>query len=289
LARVAYRGERVDIGGRALRIVRAGPAASDHPLVVCEHGAFGCAADWAVVQEKLAAKGLRSLAYDRAGLGHSDAGPGPRDGRAINDDLEGLLARLGETGPILLAGHSMGGLMVRLFALERTAEIAGLVLVDAVTPDALSLPGAPPAIRSFGRLLAAVSHGARFGLMVPVSFVTGNLIGLPGAAGQEKRRIHASAPHARGAAAEVAEWPATSLMAGAAELPAELPVAVVTAGAPQLRAALKAIQEKPANHSRRGYVEHVTESNHATVLGPRFADAIVRAVEHVLAAPAAVV
>ena len=52
-----YRGEKVDIGGRSLRIVRAGPAASDQPLIVCEHGAFGCAADWAVVQEKLAARG----------------------------------------------------------------------------------------------------------------------------------------------------------------------------------------------------------------------------------------
>src|SRR5262245_48192164 len=129
------RGERVDIGGRSLRVVRAGPSEGG-PLVVCEHGAFGCAADWAVVQEKLSQRGLRSLAYDRAGLGHSDAGPGPRDGRAINDDLEAMLDRLGERGPLLLAGHSMGGLMVRLFALERPQPVLGLVLVDPVTPDA---------------------------------------------------------------------------------------------------------------------------------------------------------
>jgi pimeloyl-ACP methyl ester carboxylesterase len=286
VARIAYRGTRIDIGGRALRVVRAGPdaAARKGPLVVCEHGAFGCAADWAVVQEKLAAKGLASLAYDRAGLGHSDPGPEPRDGRAINDDLEALLDKLGEDGPILLCGHSMGGLMVRLFVLERTRPVVGLVLVDAVMPEVLSLPGGPPAIQTFGRMLQFASKAARLGLMVPVSYVSGNLIGLTGEAGAEKRRIHASAPHARGAAAEVAEWPATSRMAGAAELPHDLPVAVVTAGAPQLRAALKAIQEKPAKVSRHGYVEHVTQSNHASVLGPRFADAIVRGVEHVLAA-----
>lgn len=278
---MAYRGERVDIGGRSLRIVRAGPA-SGGPLVVLEHGAFGCAADWAVVQDKLAAHGLRSLAYDRAGLGHSDPGPEPRDGRAINDDLEALLAAVGEGGPILMAGHSMGGLMVRLFALERERPVLGLVLVDAITPDVLSLPGGPAAVRSFGRLLQAATHAARLGLMVPVSLITGNLIGLPGEAGLEKRRIHASAPHAHGAAAEVAQWPATSRLAGSAELAADMPVAVVTAGPMQGRGPIKKVQSAPAQHSRHGYVEHVTASNHATLLGPRYADAIVRGVEHVL-------
>lgn len=283
MGRIAYRGDRIDIGGRSLRVVRAGPA-SGGPLVVCEHGAFGCAADWAVVQEKLSARGLRSLAYDRAGLGHSDPGPEPRDGRAINDDLEALLAALGETGPILLVGHSMGGLMVRLFALERTHALLGLVLVDAVTPEALTLPGGPTAVRAFGRVLQLVSHGARVGLMHPVSLVSGNMIGLPGAAGAEKRRIHASAPHAHGAAAEVMQWPATSRMAGAADLAADIPISVVTAGDGKARARIKAIQEGPANRSRSGYIEHVTASNHANLLGPRFAEAILRGIDHALAA-----
>ncbi len=284
LARPGYRGEQVDIGGRGLRVVRAGPQTSDHPLIVCEHGAFGCGSDWAVVQDKLAARGLRSIAYDRAGIGHSAAGPAPRDGRAINDDLEALLGKLGETGPVVLAGHSMGGLMVRLFALERERVLAGLVLVDAVTPDALSLPGGPLAIRGFGALLQAAGVGARAGLMVPVSWASGNLIGLTGEAGREKRRIHASASQARGAAAEVISWPDTSRMAGAIDLPVDLPVAVVTAGLAQARGPIKAMQETPARRSKHGYIEHVTAATHANLLGPRYADAIVRGVDHVLQA-----
>ncbi|HET6970057.1 MAG TPA: alpha/beta hydrolase, partial [Phenylobacterium sp.] len=216
----------------------------------------------------------------------SDPGPEPRDGRAINDDLETLLRSLGETGPIALVGHSMGGLMVRLYALEREWPVAGLVLVDAVVPEVLSLPGAERGVRGFGRMLQAVSAGAKLGFMVPISFVSGNLIGLPGAAGAEKRRIHASAPHAHGAAAEVVQWPATSRLAGAAELPTDLPVAVVTAGPVRGRAPVKHIQAAPAARSRFGYVEHVAGSNHATLLGPRYADAILRGVEHVLSAAA---
>ncbi|ODT89261.1 alpha/beta fold hydrolase [Phenylobacterium sp. SCN 70-31] len=278
------RGELVDIGGRRLRVVRAGPTGGAHPLIVCEHGAFGCASDWAVVQEKLAVRGLRSLAYDRAGLGHSDPGPAPRDGRAINDDLEALLAAVGEAGPVVLAGHSMGGLMVRLFVLERTFPVAGLVLADAVTPDVFSLPGGPQAIRGFGRLLQLTSHAAKFGVMVPISLINGNLIGLPRPVAGEKRRIHASASHAHAAAAEVMSWPETSRMAGAADLPRDLPVAVVTAGPHRGREALKAIQEKAARHARRGHIEHVAPASHANLLGPRHADAVVRGVEFALQA-----
>lgn len=277
------RGDLIDIGGRRLRAVRAGPAAPA-PLVVCEHGAFGCAADWAVVQERLAAKGLRSVAYDRAGMGHSEPGPPPRDGRAANADLAALLAALGETGPFVLAGHSMGGLSSRLFALSHPDRVSGLVLVDAVTPDALELPGAPVAIAAFGQLLKLAAVAGRFGLMVPVSLLTGNLIGLTGEAKPEKRKIHASPVHARWAAEEVLMWPTTAALAGAAELPEDLPVAVVTAGAAHTRKPLKAIQETPARRSRFGHIDHVAGCNHANLLGPRYADAIVRGVEHVLAA-----
>lgn len=278
---MAFRGQRVDIGGRSLRIVRDGPA-TDRPLVVLEHGAFGCASDWAVVQEKLTALGLRSLAYDRAGLGHSDPGPGPRDGAQINRDLDALLLKLGEAGPLLLAGHSMGGLMVRLFALTRPDRVVGLVLVDAVTPDVIDLPGVRGGIQGFGGLLQVASVAGRLGLMTPVSYISGNLIGLSGEAARDKRRIHASAPHAAAAAAEVRSWPATSALAGASDLAPDLPVAVVTAGAFQAANPIKRAQETPARRSRLGHIEHVAGAGHANLLGPRHADAVVRGVRHAL-------
>ncbi|MET0273385.1 MAG: alpha/beta hydrolase [Phenylobacterium sp.] len=279
------RGELIDVGGRSLRVVRAGPA-GDGPTIILEHGAFGCAADWAVVQERLASKGLRSLAYDRAGLGHSDPGPRPRDGHAIVADLDALLRALGEAGPFVLVGHSMGGLMVRLFALTHPDKVVGVVLVDAMTPDVIGLRAGAQAIAAFGRALRVAEVGARFGLMRPVSLISGNLIGLTGEAAVEKRRIHASAPHARGSADEVASWPQTSEQAGGGDFPIELPIAVVTAGAERNKPWLKALQTRPAQASNHGHVEHVAGSTHASLLGRRFADPIVRGVEHVLKAAA---
>jgi pimeloyl-ACP methyl ester carboxylesterase len=278
------RGELVDVGGRRLRIVRAGPANSPRPTIILEHGAFGCATDWAVVQERLAAKGLASIAYDRAGLGHSDPGPTPRDGRAIVADLTALLDALGETGPVVLVGHSMGGLMVRLFTLTHPERVLGVVLVDAVTPEVMASAIGAGAVKTFGRLMRLASHGARFGMLRPVAVFVGDRILLHPEASAEKRRIWGSPSHAHWSSEEVAQWPTTSDQAAAKEFPAPLPIAVVTAGGENTATALKDIQMLPAVASQRGYIEHVPRATHASLLGRKHADPIVRGVEHVLAA-----
>ena len=279
--RTLPRGEMVDVGGRRLRMLRAG-GKSDRPTIVLEHGAFGCASDWAVVQEKLAAKGLASLAYDRAGLGHSDPGPKPRDGDAIVCDLASLLRELDEAGPFVLTGHSMGGLMVRLYALTHPDRVLGVVMVDAVTPDVINHPVGGKGVDAFSRILGWTSEGAKYGMMRPLAAVAGDRIGLPPAASAEKRHIYGLASHAHWAAEEVSRWRATSDQAGAADFPPAMPVAVVTAGA-QTITALKEIQSVPAVASQNGYIEHVAGAGHANLLGLRFADPIVRGVEHVLA------
>jgi pimeloyl-ACP methyl ester carboxylesterase len=281
--RTAPRGDFVDIGGRSLRVVRAGPGASARPTILLEHGAFGCASDWQVVQDRLAAKGLNSLAYDRAGLGHSDPGPKPRDGRAIVADLSALLEAVGESQSVVLVGHSMGGLMVRLFALTYPKQVLGLVLVDAVTPEVMASKVGAHAVRAFARVLRLSAVTAGLGLHRPLALVAGDRIRLGREASAEKRRIWGSASHARWSSAEVDEWPATSDQAKARDLPARMPVAVVTAGGAETATVLKEIQMIPAIASRSGYIEHVPGATHASLLGRNHADPIVRGVEHVLA------
>jgi pimeloyl-ACP methyl ester carboxylesterase len=255
---------------------------------VCSSDLFGLSADWGAVQARLAARGVRSCAYDRAGLGRSDPGPKPRDGHAIVADLEKLLAASGEPGPYIYVGHSMAGIHARLFAGRNPDSIAGLVLVDAATPEAAEIPLARTWIGRFGRASTLAGWSASTGLFKPLAPFMGDRIGLPPEAAADKRRAFGSGVHNRWAADEVGQWLTASKQAAA--LPGydpDWPVAVVTAGPFAGREAWKTVQMAPAKASRTGYVVHVDGAGHATLLGEGFADEIVKAVLFVRDAAAA--
>jgi pimeloyl-ACP methyl ester carboxylesterase len=283
---VPSRGRMVEIGdGRQMRYVAAGPTSSMRPLVVLEAGSFGFSADWAAVQDRLAADGARSLAYDRAGLGVSDPGPEPRDSAAIVSDLERLLAALDEPGPYLVCGHSMAGMHVRLFAARNAANVCGLVLVDATTPEAMDNSTAVQFVGHFNNLSKFAAWGAQVGLARPLAGAMGDAIGLPALAKEEKRRAFGDPIHNQWAAAEVAAWHDDARQARAAgALAPDLPVAVVLTGDGRTPNARHSIQTAPAEASRRGFVIHVPGANHASLLGQRFASHIVRAILSVEAA-----
>jgi pimeloyl-ACP methyl ester carboxylesterase len=284
---LAMRGELVDIGGRRLHLICEGPK-EPAPTVLLEAGAFGFSADWGVVQDRLAAQGLRVCAYDRAGLGLSDPGPAPRDGLAVVGDLEKLLKAAHEDGPYVLVGHSMAGLYLRLFANRNPHEVAGLVMVDAATPESAEAPRVRKVIAAFVRASQWASLGAQAGLYAPLAGTWfGDKIGLTPQASAEKRRAFASPRHNRWAAAEVREWMTTASQARATgPLDPDWPIAVVTAGSGHDHAGWTEAQTAPARGSRYGYEDHVTSAGHATLLGVKHADAVVRAVDHVLRAVA---
>ncbi|MGH7024952.1 MAG: alpha/beta fold hydrolase [Caulobacteraceae bacterium] len=277
------RGTLLDIGGRRLHVVRAGLERSARPLVLLEAGAFGFSADWAVVQARLAARGHASIAYDRAGLGRSDPGPQPRDGAAIGADVEALLDLVARSGPLILCGHSMAGLHVHRLALRRRERIAGLVLVDATTPQSMRSKFVSVAIGQFASLSRLAAWGAGAGLLKPLAGTPlADRIGLDGEIADEKRWAFADARHNAAAAAEVREWPAAARQAlEAGELDPSWPVAVILAGPADARSGLKALQMAPARASRHGMIENVAEANHASLLAGTHADVIVRGVEHV--------
>ncbi len=124
-------GELVDIGGYRLHITCTG---SGSPTVVIDAGWGDWSTAWGFVQPAVA-KTTRVCTYDRAGTGWSDAGPLPRDATQFAKELHTLLQNAHIPGPYVLAGHSLGGLPVRVFAGTYPAEVAGVVLIDSMTPQ----------------------------------------------------------------------------------------------------------------------------------------------------------
>lgn len=104
------------------------------PLVVLEPALGSSSPEWWPLQERLAAH-VATLSYDRAGYGRSDAGPFPRTSRQIAGELAALLDAQGISAPVILVGHSQGGLYARHFAQIFPHRVAGAVFLDPVSPE----------------------------------------------------------------------------------------------------------------------------------------------------------
>lgn len=111
------------------------------PAVVMEAAASAPWALWRKVQPELS-RITQVCSYDRAGHGWSDPRKGPRDAETIVQELHSLLDKAGVKRPLVLAGHSAGGLYVREYAREFPGEVAGIALIESSSPRQIDeLPG----------------------------------------------------------------------------------------------------------------------------------------------------
>ena len=128
-------------------------------IVIIVHGYAEYAARYAHVAEHLTALGAAVYAEDHMGHGHSDG-----EQALITDfgDVVADVRRLYEiaTGehpgaPVVMIGHSMGGLLTSRFAQTYPNDLAGIGLLGAVIGDwtwareALAAPELPPATTDF--------------------------------------------------------------------------------------------------------------------------------------------
>ena len=105
------------------------PSPSGAPAVLLLHGLGATGASWTLQFPALAEAGFRPLAPDAPGFGAS-----PYDGRGwtirrVAEQMAALLEELG-TGPVHIAGLSMGGVIAQQFALDFPALTRKLVLVN---------------------------------------------------------------------------------------------------------------------------------------------------------------
>jgi pimeloyl-ACP methyl ester carboxylesterase len=129
-------GQMVDVGGYRLHINCTG---SGSPTVIIDAGWGDWSLAWSGVQAEVA-KTTQVCTYDRAGMGYSEAGPLPRNAEQIAAELHTLLEQANIAGPYVMAGHSLGGLPVRVFVHNYPAEVAGVVLLDSMSPRQMTQP-----------------------------------------------------------------------------------------------------------------------------------------------------
>lgn len=118
----------VGVGNHKLFISEKGDRKAKF-IIVFESGAGGGSQDWDRVIAMLPSE-IRTVAYDRAGVGKSEKGPLPQTMAQNVFELHQLLKAASIKGPIILVGQSIGGLIVRLYTQQYGEDIAGLVLVD---------------------------------------------------------------------------------------------------------------------------------------------------------------
>jgi pimeloyl-ACP methyl ester carboxylesterase len=133
----------------------------DAPTLVLTHGAGANGSSWYYLLRDLAAR-FRLVVWDLPGLGHS-RGPRNHDYSLEKHarDLEAVLDIAGE--PVVLAGHSMGGMVLltfcRLFPERLRAQVAGLALIDTSPTNPVRTTTASGLLRALQRpLLEPLLH-----------------------------------------------------------------------------------------------------------------------------------
>jgi pimeloyl-ACP methyl ester carboxylesterase len=102
--------------------------------VVFEAGFGNDSTVWAGIEPRVRAMGVRTLVYDRAGLGRSVIDT--EAPYSLDNDvrlLREVLARCAVDGPVVFVAHSYGG-AIALKAAQGDGRFKGLVLLDALVP-----------------------------------------------------------------------------------------------------------------------------------------------------------
>lgn len=129
----------IDVDGIPISYLTAGDGG---PLVLLLHGTYWSRV-WQPVLDDIAAAGLRPVAVDFPGFGHSGG-----ELTVAEASIPGLAAWLvrfldamGNKGPAMVAGHDIGGGVAQYLMISRVVRVPRLALVNAVMYDSWPVPG----------------------------------------------------------------------------------------------------------------------------------------------------
>lgn len=157
--------------GALLHATVEGPDDAPATLVLA-HGWTLSQAAWddvaGLLRPRAATGELRLVRYDQRGHGRSTWGAADVTIDLLGDDLAAVIDRLAPTGPVVLGGHSMGGMTIMCLAASRPElfgdRVRGVALVSTsagdLTSDTRSAAGRMARLRP--GVLNAALVGARF-------------------------------------------------------------------------------------------------------------------------------
>lgn len=131
----------VEILGQNIEVYIKG---TNKQTVVIQTGMTCSFYDWLPIIEKLSQQ-FTVVSYHRPGYGKSELGNDSRTTRQATKELHMLLQKLDIHEPIILIGHSYGGLCAQHFAMLHEDKLQALILVDSTSMnlhrlDELHLP-----------------------------------------------------------------------------------------------------------------------------------------------------
>ena len=118
LGQAANEGRLVRAGDHHVRLYEEGAGS---PAVVIIAGAGDCADSWVPIRHHLAAA-HRVVSYDRAAIGGSDEAALASTERYLAE-LDAVVDAASPQDPVILAGHSLGGLIARLYQHARPGRV----------------------------------------------------------------------------------------------------------------------------------------------------------------------
>ncbi|TLF44762.1 alpha/beta hydrolase, partial [Nonomuraea sp. KC401] len=128
--------KKITVAGKKVNVSCSGEAADGKPVIVLMHGGGDDVTKMAALQKNLSAKN-RVCSYDRPGAGASDKPAGPQDFASTGKILTGVLDQIAGDHQVVLAGHSLGGIIAARYAPDHQDRVKGLALLDA-TPSTMA-------------------------------------------------------------------------------------------------------------------------------------------------------
>ncbi|MER7010216.1 alpha/beta hydrolase [Saccharopolyspora sp. NPDC000359] len=129
--------QKIEVNGKSVNVSCTGNAVAGKPAIMLLLG-FGDGLEAMGDLQKSLSADNRVCSYDRLGEGASDQPGGPQDIASNGQILTAVLDKAMGDQPVVLAGHSMGGLIAARYAPDHLDRVKGLVLLDATGPTAIT-------------------------------------------------------------------------------------------------------------------------------------------------------